>query len=94
MFKGDDVGAVINVLIKIASFEEVSGLKLAINCEEGNINELVTRTGMKRVQKLKHLGFWINEDGEVTEEDNIASILEHMEALVKRYATSGPTPIG
>ena len=40
---------------------------------------------------MKHLGVWINEDGEVTEEDNIASILEHMEALVKRYATSGST---
>ena len=102
MFKGDDVRAVINVLIKIASFEEVSGLKLnltkcefiAINCDEGDINELVARTGMKRVQMLKHLGIWINEDGEVTEEDNIAPILEHMEALVKRYATSGSTPIG
>ena len=80
MFKGDDVGAVINVLIKIASFEEVSGLKLnltkcefiAINCDEGDINEFVARTGMKRVQKLKHLWVWINEDGEITEEDNIA----------------------
>ena len=97
MFKGDDVGAVINVLIKIASFEEVSGLKLnltkcefiAINCDEGDINEFVARTGMKRVQKLKHLWVWINEDGEVTEVDNIAPILEHMEALLKRYATSG-----
>ena len=49
---------------------------------------------MKRVQKVKYLGVWINEDEEVTEEDNIASILEHMEALVKKYATSGPTPIG
>ena len=99
MFKGDDVGAVINVLIKIASFEEVSGLKLnltkcefiAINCDEGDINEFVARKGMKRVQKLKHLWVWINEDGEVTEEDNIAPILEHMEALLKRYATSGST---
>ena len=102
MFKGDNVESIVRVVNKIAAYEQVSGLKLnpskceiiAMNCDEESVVELTRRTGMKRVQKMKHLGVWINEEGEATEEDNLKPICEHMEGLVKRYATSGSTPIG
>ena len=102
MLKADNVDTIISVLDKISAYEMVSGLQLnlskceflAVNCDEGMIDYLVSQTGMKRVQKLKHLGVWINEDGDATEEDNIMPVLETIRGIEKRFNTAGSSPIG
>ena len=92
MLKGNSSDAIINVLDKISVYEMVSGLQLnltkceflAINCDEGMINHLVSQTGMKRVQSMKNLGTWINENGEATEEKNIIPVLETIKGIERR----------
>ena len=102
MLKGNSSDAIINVLDKISVYEMVSGLQLnltkceflAINCDEGMINHLVSQTGMKRVQSMKNLGTWINENGEATEEENIIPVLETIKGIERRFNTAGSSPIG
>ena len=50
---------------------------------------------MKQVPRLKQLGVIIIEpSGEVLEEQNFNQIIERMEAIGDRFATSASTPIG
>ena len=102
ILSGENIPAIMRVLEKVAQYEGVSGLKLnltkcefiAVNCNEGEVQNLVRTTGMKRVESMKHLGVHIHQSGEAREEDNIRPILENMIGIAKRYATVGSTPIG
>ena len=102
LLDGEDMDRIISVLDKIASYERVSGLKLnltkceimAINCSQNEVNNLIARTGMVRVDRMKHLGVIIHESGEAREEDNIRPVVENMNAIADRYSTVGSTPIG
>ena len=102
MLKGDNIDAILDVLDKIAAYEMVSGLQLnlskceflAVNCDDAMIDRLVSQTGMKRVRKLKHLGVWVDENGEATEDENIMPVLETIQKIEKRFNTAGSSPIG
>ena len=98
---GADSQPILRTVEKIQAFKQVSGLDLnltkcefmAVNCPQNTINEL-SRTGMKQVPRLKHLGVIIEQSGEVLEEHNFEQIIERMEAIGDRFATSASTPIG
>ena len=102
MLDGDKMDDIVRMLEKIEEYERVSGLKLnrskcevlAVNCNEERLNQLLRTTGMKRVNKLKHLGVIINDQGDTTEEDNITPVLEKMREIADRYSTSTSTPMG
>ena len=98
---GSNPVPILRTVEKIQAFKEVSGLQLnltkceflAVNCPQNTIDEL-SRTGMKHVPRLKHLGVIIEQSGEVLEERNFNPIIEKMESIGSKYATSASTPIG
>ena len=67
---------------------------MAFNCREEDIQRLVTATSMKRVTTLKHLGLRINNNGELTHEDNIEPIKIAMDNIADSMSTATCTPLG
>ena len=91
-----------DTLNKIIEYEQVSGLKLnmtkcevmPVKCDQNVIDDLIQATGMRLVNKTKHLGIWIDENGNIQAEDNIKPIKEKLDKLVNTYSTSLSTPLG
>ena len=102
LLRGDQIDGIRATLRKIMEYEKVSGLRLnlkkceimTMNCDGGEIGRLIQETGMKNVPRIKHLGVIIEDDGRVSQEQNITPIIEKMEAIADRYSSSGSTPIG
>ena len=72
--QGDRPQEILQLIRKIQQYEEVSGLSLnlkkcmfpPVNMTQQNIDHIVRETGMKKVQKIKHVGVIINSNGDVT----------------------------
>ena len=102
LLQGDQIDLILQMLIKIGQYRLVAGLILnlfkceimAINCQEQDIQRLVSQTNMKRVNTLKHLGLLINEDGEMTFNDNLAPVQAAMDNIANSLSTSSSTPLG
>ena len=101
IFDGSRTQGIIRTVRKVADYKDVSGLKLnltkceflAINCTPECIQAL-SETGMKHVQRMKHLGVIIEQNGDVLEEQNFAPIVEKMESIATRFRMAGSSPIG
>ena len=100
--QGDRPQEILQLIRKIQQYEEVSGLSLnlkkcmflPVNMTQQNIDHIVRETGMKKVQKIKHLGVIINSNGDVTYEDNILPIENAIRQIIQTLSTSASTPIG
>ena len=98
---GSNPMPILRTVEKIQAYKDVSGLQLnltkceflAVNCPQNTIDAL-SRTGMKHVPRLKHLGVIIEQSGEVLEDRNFNPIIEKMEAIGDTYATNASSPIG
>ena len=102
VFQGNEIDGIIRTLHKIIEYRKVSGMTLnlskceimTINCDENEVQRLLTTTGMKRTYHLKHLGLIINTQGQVTHDQNIGPVERNMEAIAETYNTSQSTPLG
>ena len=102
LLQGDMIEQVLGMLRKIQQFRQVSGLFLnlpkceimAINCNEADIDRLLSQTGMRRVTTLKHLGLLINDSGHLSYEDNILPIQNAMLRISNSLDTNSSTPLG
>ena len=102
LLDGEQIGAIIDMLMKIMQFKLVSGLSLnlrkceimAINCDEQEVARLIEATQMQRVHKIKHLGIIIDENGDLPHEDNIIPVQNAMLRIADSLDTVTSTPLG
>ena len=102
LLQGDRVDQILVMLRKIQQYRKVSGLFLnlpkceimAVNCDEAEVERLITATGMRRVNTLKHLGLLINHEGLLLHEDNIQPIQRAMQRISNSFNTVSSTPLG
>merc|ERR1712155_73176 len=102
LLSGTQLAPIMETIDKIIDFEKVAGLKLnlkkcdvmAVNCEQGLVDELIRRTEMRLVTRARHLGLTIENTGELKKEDNLTPITDKMNKTVSVYNTSLATPIG